>query len=120
MAVKHQPPKFRVLRQAWRDYLAEDCVIAVILPVDVATAGQVVASGTMVEPGTTDLLVTLVEDEVAPRTVKGQKYVLVDQTTGAWTVTFTGVTPAGAHKLMVGCGMQPSIDMETSSPFTVT
>ena len=120
MAAPHPPAVFRVLRQAWRDYLAANSVIAVTLPVNVATAGQVVASGTMIEPGTTELLATLVENEAEPRTVKGQKAVAVDPVTGAWTVTFTGVSPAGSHKLMVACAIQPSISMETSAAFTVT
>ena len=121
MAAKHPFPKFRVLKQAWRDYLAEHCVLAVTLPVDVTVAGRVLASGTMRPRGTQQVRVTLVEDEAEPRTVKGDKVVpvTVNGVDGAWTVTFTGVS-AGAHKLKVTCGVQPSIAMETTGAFTVT
>jgi hypothetical protein len=114
MAAKHPFPVFRVLKQAWRDYLADNCIIAVTLPVDVAVAGRVLANGTMIQRGTTSLKASLTQAGV----VKAQQIVPVN-TAGAWTVTFTGVT-AGAYKLAMACGMQPSINMETSATFTVT
>lgn len=114
MAAKHTFPVFRVLKHAWRDYLADNCVIGVTLPVNVATPGQVVASGTMVQRGTTSLRASLTQAGVT----KASKITPVNAS-GAWTVTFTGV-PAGAYKLAMGCGTQPSINMETSATFTVT
>ena len=121
MAARHPFPKFRVLKQAWRDYLAENCTLAVTLPVNVSVAGRVLAAGTMRPRGTQQVRVTLVEDEAEPRTVKGDQVVpvTINGVDGAWTATFTGV-PAGAYKLKVSCGMQPSIAMETTNAFTVT
>jgi len=114
MAAKHPFPVFLTLKHAWRDYLAENCVIGVTIPVNVATAGQVIASGTMIQRGTTRLKASLTQAGVT----KASKMVPVNAA-GAWTVTFTGV-PAGAYKLAMGCGTQPSINMETSATFTVT
>lgn len=114
MAAKHPISKFRVLKQAWRDYLADNCVIAVTLPVNVATPAQVLANGTLVQRGTTSLMAKLTQAGV----VKASKLTSVNAA-GAWTVTFTGVA-AGAYKLAMSCGTQPSINMETSATFTVT
>jgi len=114
MAAKHPFSVFRYLKQAWRDYLAENCVIGVTLPVNVAVAGRVLANGTMVQRGTTSLKASLTQAGV----VKAQQITPVNAA-GAWTVTFTGVA-AGAYKLAMSCGTQPSINMETSSTFTVT
>lgn len=122
-AAPHPIPVFRVLKQAWRDYLAAGGVIVV----NVTTPpNQTVAQGTTVA-GTIEVdrnfgasmpAFATVELKQAG-VVKGSQVVAVNPTTGAYSVQFVGGTLAAGAAAATVTSSGPTKAVTTPN-FTVT
>lgn len=118
----HTPPVFRVLKQAWRDYLATGGGLSLTItnpPTQAATAptsvtGNVSADASVAPP----ILVTVRLTQSS--LTKASQTVAANVTTGAYTATFPGSTLiAGTATASAVTALVPTAAV-TSSAFTIT
>lgn len=117
----HTPPVFRVLKQAYREYLAggNAAAINVTTPPNQAAAATTTVAGTVeVDRGVPmPAAVTVVLKNGA--TTKGTQSAAVNPTTGAYTTTFPGSTLAAGAATATVSSVSPAKSVTTPN-FTVT
>jgi hypothetical protein len=117
----HPPPVFRVLKQAYREYLAggNAAAINVTTPPNQAAAATTTVAGTVEVDRAVPMpaAVTVVLKNGA--TTKGTQSATVNPTTGAYTTTFPGSTLAAGAATATVSSASP-VKSVTTPNFTVT
>jgi hypothetical protein len=126
MAASFTPPHptpgmWRVLKQAYRDYLAggNAAFINVTTPPTHTAASTTTVAGTVevAVPGTMPATVTAILTQAS--TTKGTQSAAVDPVTGAYTTTFAGaLCVAGTATATVSC--TSPLETTTTPAFTLT
>lgn len=122
-APPHQVPTFRVLKTAWRQYIASGAAIVITVT---TPPNQTVAQGTTVA-GTVEVdrksgarLPATVRVELKQgATVKATQNPAVNQTTGAFSTQFAGGTLAAGSATATVTSTNPAKSVTTTA-FTVT
>jgi hypothetical protein len=116
----HPPPVFRVLKQAWRDYLATNTALILTVsnpPNQLATATTPVSGTATADPSVPRPIQVAVSLAQSGNT-KATQTVSADAVTGAFSVTFPASTlAAGSASASVSA---PYASTQTSNNFTVT
>ena len=116
----HTPPVFRVLKQAWRDYLASGYALLLTInnpPNQAATAATPVSGTVTADPSVPKpVRVSVVLSQSG--TPKATQVVAADTITGAFTTTFPANTlVAGSASAAASAAYASTV---TSNNFTVT
>lgn len=120
----HPPPVFRVLKQAWRDYLASGNAASINVttpPNQAATAATVVAGTVEIDrvsavPMPASVTVVLKQGAAT----KGTQTAAVDPTTGAYTATFAGNTMTAGTPGSATVSSTSPLESTTTPTFNVT
>lgn len=116
----HTPPVFRVLKQAWRDYLATNTALILTVsnpPNQLATATTTVTGTATADPSVPSPVQVSVSLSQSG-TPKATQTVAANPVTGAYTVTFPASTlTAGSASASASAAYASTV---TSNNFTVT
>jgi hypothetical protein len=117
----HTRPVFRVLKQAWREYLASGnaAFINVTTPPTHTAASTTTVAGTVEVPFPEIMPATVTAVLTQAAVTKGTQTPAVDPTTGAYTCTFAGaLCVAGTATATVSC--TSPLETTTTPAFTLT
>ena len=117
----HTPPVFRVLKQAWREYMASGnaCSIDVTTPPNqLATATTPVAGTVWIAPSA-QMPPTVTVNLMQGAVTKGTGLVAVNALTGVYSGTFPANTLAAGTAFLNVVSASP-VDQTSTPTFTVT